>query len=110
MNLPDQYEDDLSIEDKVFVKYSPISEFPKIVRDLSFSLDKYKNVEDLQNLFLKFSDKNLKDIFIFDFFDNPSNGDIKIGFRFTFQSTEKTLTEIDVNIIMDKIINQSISN
>ncbi len=101
--------DDLSIEDKVFVKYSPISEFPKIVRDLSFSLDKYKNVEDLQNLFLKFSDKNLKDIFIFDFFDNPSNGDIKIGFRFTFQSTEKTLTEIDVNIIMDKIINQSIS-
>ncbi len=100
---------DLSIEDKVFVKYSPISEFPKIVRDLSFSLDKYKNVEDLQNLFLKFSDKNLKDIFIFDFFDNPSNGDIKIGFRFTFQSTEKTLTEIDVNIIMDKIINQSIS-
>ena len=101
--------DDISIEDKVFVKYSPISEFPKIVRDLSFSLDKYKNVEDLQNLFSKFSDKNLKDIFIFDFFDNPSNGDIKIGFRFTFQSTEKTLTEIDVNIIMDKIINQSIS-
>ena len=92
-----------------FKKYIPISSFPSSVRDLSFAVaDKEKNL-DLQNLLLDYKDVLIKEIFIFDFYHNENKDEIKIGFRFVFQSNSSTITETDVNNIMNEIIEKALS-
>jgi phenylalanyl-tRNA synthetase beta subunit len=51
-----------------------------------------------------FDDKLLKEVFIFDYFYNEKNAEIKIGFRFLFQSVDSTITENQVNSIISVII------
>jgi phenylalanyl-tRNA synthetase beta subunit len=54
-----------------------------------------------------FEDKLLKEVFIFDYFYNEKNAEIKIGFRFVFQSSDSTITEEQVNKIVGVIINHT---
>ena len=89
-------------------QFEKVSDFPKIFRDLSFSINSYENIESLQKLIFEFKSKYLKDVFIFDFFENSKEEKIKIGFRFVFQSHEKTLTDGDVNDLISGIIQSSI--
>lgn len=91
-----------------FIKFKPISEYPSSSRDLSFlvkDLDKYY---ELQHHLLNYKDELIKETFIFDFFDNKKNDEIKIGFRFIFQSKVSTITESEVNNVMKKIIKSSL--
>ena len=53
---------------------------------------------------LNFNDEFLKDSYIFDYFFNEKNDEIKIGFRLVFQSIDSTITEDQVNKIIDIII------
>ena len=85
-----------------------MSEFPSSSRDLSFSISNYSNSEKLQNYFLNFENKLIKEIFIFDYFFNENNKEIKIGFRLTFQDKNSTITETEVNNIMDVIIENTL--
>ena len=89
-------------------KYIPVSEFPSSSRDLSFSISDYSNSEKLQNYLLNFENKLIKEIFIFDYFFNEKNKEIKVGFRLTFQDNKSTITETDVNNIMDVIIKDTL--
>jgi len=91
-----------------FVKYVPISEFPKIYRDLSFSISEYQSMHELNDLVTTFKDKYLKEVFIFDFYENLKINTLKAGYRFIFQSNEKTLTDNDVNLIIDDLIKKSL--
>jgi len=90
------------------VQYRAISEFPSTYRDVSFSITDYKNIEDLLDTISKVKSKNLKESFLFDFFKNDKAGEVKAGFRFIFQSINKTLTDIEVDEQIDYIINQGI--
>ena len=91
-----------------FVKYKKISEYPSITRDLSFALEDPSKYYELQELLLNYQNKYLKTVFIFDFFNNKDQAKLKIGFRFIFQSVEKTLSDSDIDDIMNDIINQSL--
>ena len=51
----------------------------------------------------------IKEIFIFDFYHNKDKDEIKIGFRFVFQSNSSTITEKEVNNIMSRIIEEALS-
>lgn len=86
-------------------KYSVISDQPSSIRDLSFTLYDPLLISELENLVLNYSSKYLKDVFIFDFFENKKNNQIKIGFRFTFQSLNSTITFDQVNVEINNIIN-----
>ncbi len=94
----------LTRKNKLDIKYSPVSDYPSSTRDLSFSIKDYSKSEILQNFILNFENEILKDIFIFDYFFNKNNAEIKIGFRFVFQSNERTITEQEVKNIMNLII------
>ena len=48
--------------------------------------------------------ENLKDIFVFDYYENEKINKIKIGFRFIFQSNKSTLTVEEVDLEMQEII------
>ena len=87
-----------------FIQYSPISELPISKRDLSFSIQDFSQYKNLEEFILNFEDKLLKEVYMFDYFYNEKNAEIKIGFRFIFQSVDKTITESQVNEIIDDII------
>ena len=92
-----------------FNQYIPISEFPKIYRDLSFLISEYKSINDLNDLVMKFNNKYLKEAFIFDFYENSKTNILKIGYRFVFQANEKTLSDNDVHEIISSIVDQSLA-
>ena len=92
-----------------FKKYIPISSFPSSVRDLSFAVADKEKYHDLQNLLLDYKDILIKEIFVFDFYHNENKDEIKTGFRFVFQSNSSTITEGEVNKIMNEIIEKALS-
>jgi len=87
-----------------FIKYQPIAEFPSSYRDLSFSIiDKSKInilIEALENT----ASDNLVKLFMFDFFENKKTNETKIGYRFIFQSSNKTLTDEEINQSIESIL------
>ncbi len=97
---------DLTIDN---FKYSPVSDFPNSTRDLSYSVKDPAQFKLLEKRIYEFRDKLLREVFIFDYFHNEKQSEIKIGFRFVFQSNEKTITENEVKDVIDQIINDTVS-
>ena len=91
-------------KDNNFIKYIPVSEFPSSSRDLSFSIKNIDKYYEIQEYLLTYKNNLIKEIYIFDFYNNQKNNEIKIGFRFVFQSHQATITDIEINDIMDKIM------
>mgnify|MGYP001257275121 CR=1 FL=1 len=87
-----------------FIEYSPISDLPNSIRDLSFSIKDFTELDKFKEYILKFKHDLLKEVYIFDYFNNEKNAEIKIGFRFVFQSSNSTITETQVNDIINVII------
>ena len=52
----------------------------------------------------------LKEVFVFDFYNNEKLNEIKIGFRFVFQSSTSTITDENVNEVMNLIIKHALSS
>ena len=84
--------------------YTPVSRFPSSTRDLSFSIKDFSKCKPLEDYILNFEDELLKEVFIFDYFQNTKNNEIKIGFRLVFQSVNSTITESEITKIIDAII------
>lgn len=91
------------------INYSQISDFPSSSRDISFSLKDLSKCKVLERSILGFNHDLLKEAFIFDYYINKNTNEIKIGFRFTFQSHNKTITDKDVEAVMKIIISKALS-
>jgi len=92
-----------------FTRYKPISNFPSSYRDLSFSVIDEKSYHELLDYILRYKNDLIKEIFVFDFFHNTKNNEIKLGIRIIFQSKKATITEKQVNQIMQIIEDYTIS-
>ncbi|MDA9757463.1 phenylalanine--tRNA ligase subunit beta [Pseudomonadota bacterium] len=90
-------------------KYKPISEQPSSSRDFSFSIHDPSKLDDLYKIINSIDDENLKDFFMFDFYKDPKNKVIKVGYRFVFQTKDKTLSENDIQKSVSKIIEPILS-
>jgi phenylalanyl-tRNA synthetase beta chain len=89
-----------------FVKYKPISDFPSSYRDLSFSVKDSMKIETVINFLKEIKSEIIKESFMFDFYENKLKNETKIGYRFIFNSSEKTLTDKEIDFEIDKIINK----
>ena len=87
-----------------FKKFSQISDLPFSSRDLSFSIKDFSSRQNLEKYILGYENELIKEKFIFDYFYNENSAEIKIGFRFIFQSVNSTITETQVNNVMNDII------
>ncbi len=87
-----------------FIKYQSVSEFPSSTRDFSFSISDIKKYDAVINHLTDLNDKNLKDAFIFDFYENKKLNEIKVGIRFIFQSTLNTLSEEEIQKSVNKLL------
>lgn len=100
--------DNLNINNISHIKYVPISEFPSSNRDLSFSIKDFSKCKQLEDLILNYRDKLLKEVFVFDYYKNEKTSEIKIGFRFIFQSKESTITDKEVIEVMNSVISDAL--
>jgi len=95
--------------DMEFRKYIPISEFPSSNRDFSFLIADYSKYDEVVETINKIKGMYLKDFFIFDFYKNEKNEEIKIGVRMIFQSNGKTLSDDDIKESISKILEPILS-
>jgi len=92
-----------------FAQYNLISDFPSSFKDISYSIKDYSKTQELQDLLLNYQSDIIKNIYIFDYFKNEKKEEIKIGFRFTFQSNKATLNSAEIELIYNDIINKSLN-
>jgi phenylalanyl-tRNA synthetase beta chain len=103
-------ESSLSNQDEVYssnfhnLKFSPISDFPSISRDLSFLIKDSSKIEYLVDFIKNYKDDLLKETFIFDQYNNEEKNIIKLGFKFIFQSNERTLTDKEIDKVINDIV------
>ena len=92
-----------------FAQYSPISDLPSSIKDISYSIKDYSKTQELQDLLLNYQSDIIKNIYIFDYFINEKQEEIKIGFRITFQSKKVTLNSSEIELVYNDIVNKSLN-
>jgi len=90
--------------DKVSFKEMP--KFPEVRRDLALLLDEKVQYADLRAAALKQAKPLLKQVGLFDVYrgDKIPEGKKQYALSFTLQNNEKTLTDQDVERVMDKLL------
>jgi len=95
---------DLGLGPMNFIKYQPVSEFPSSARDFSFSIKDFKKYDAVIDHLSHLNDKILKDAFIFDFYENKKLKEIKVGVRLIFQSPSTTLSDVEIQESVNKLL------
>ena len=91
-----------------FIQFNSISDLPSSSKDISYSIKDFSKIKELQNLLLNYQSEIIKNVYIFDYFKNEKQEEIKIGFRFIFQSKISTLTSDQIDIVYSSIVNESL--
>ncbi len=86
--------------------YQQISKFPAVVRDISVLVESHIKVIDVMNVIENFGGKDLFDVDLFDIYEEENSDGLSKSFAFhlIFQSKERTLSDKEVNELMEKII------
>lgn len=91
---------------KTAVNYTPINPYPAVRRDLALVVDKNVTYDMLEKIGYKYASKLLKQVNLFDVYEGSSIGDGKKSYalNFVLQSTDRTLTDEEINKVMNKLI------
>lgn len=99
--------DIFSLPQKADARFKAISQYPFVLRDIAVWTPKKTKENDVLEIILENAGDLLVNKKLFDRFEKPASadGDEKISYAFNlvFQSGEKTLTDIEINEIMQKI-------
>ena len=87
------------------IKFTQISKYPEVKRDLSLLINDSVNFEDIYTLAKQSERKLLKDVSLFDVYqgDKLPNGKKSYAIRCILQDAEKTLTDKQIDKIMSKL-------
>ena len=88
------------------MKYKEISKFPSIKKDVAFIVDKKVISKDIEKVIKSAGGSLLIDIEVFDVYTGTNLDENKksIAYSLTFEDSKRTLTDEEVNNLMDKII------
>lgn len=88
------------------VKFEEISKFPEVKRDLALLIDKKTTFAELEQIAYETERRLLKDVFLFDVYEGKNLGADKKSYAVSFilQDKEKTLTDNQIDSIMNKLI------
>ncbi|MBQ5993161.1 MAG: phenylalanine--tRNA ligase subunit beta [Bacteroidales bacterium] len=91
---------------KTVVNYTPINPYPAVRRDLALVVDKNVTYDMLEKIGYKYASKLLKQVNLFDVYEGSSigNGKKSYALNFVLQSTDRTLTDEEINKVMNKLI------
>ncbi len=87
-------------------KFTDIPKYPEVKRDLALLLDKKVTFSDVSSLALSVENTLIRDISLFDVYESDSIGKDKKSYAISivFQDNNKTLTDKQVDKIMEKLI------
>src|SRR3989344_2203519 len=83
------------------VEYEPVSKYPAIIRDIAVFVPLNEKVENVLDVIENTAGKLLIDTDLFDIYENEERK--SLAFHLIFQSPEKTLTDEEINAIMQKV-------
>ena len=88
------------------MKYKEISKFPSIKKDLAFVVNKNMISKDIEKVIKNAGGSLLTKIEVFDVYEGSNLPEDKksIAYSLTFLDNKKTLTDEEINNIMNKII------
>lgn len=88
------------------VAFKELPKYPEVKRDLAVLLDEGVSYADLRMTAIKQSKKLLRNVSLFDVYrgDKIPSGKKQYALSFTFQDLEKTLTDQDIERVMDNIL------
>ena len=91
---------------KIKIEFSEISKYPEVHRDISMILNKNISYENVERLTKDLNISKLVNIKLFDIFESEKLGRNKrsLAISFTFADKEKTLTDKEIDAMMNKII------
>ena len=94
------------------IHVNEIPKFPEVSRDLSLLLDKNVDFESIYNSCIKIDKKLIKDVSLFDVYEGSKlPADKKsYGVSLNISSNEKTLSDKEIDNLMNKIIKNLSSN
>jgi phenylalanyl-tRNA synthetase beta chain len=89
------------------VQYAENSKYPTVRRDLALVLDKTVSFGDIRQLAGRTVKKTLKDVNLFDVFEDESKlgaGKQSYAVSFVFEDSEKTLQDKDIEALMSQLV------
>ena len=88
------------------ISYTEISKFPEVKRDLALLVDKSVRFAEIEKIAFDTDKKLLKNVTLFDVYEgkNLEAGKKSYAVNFTLQDKEKTLTDKQIDGIMQKLI------
>jgi len=88
------------------ISYSEISKFPEVKRDLALLLDRNVTFSEIEKIAVEIGRKLLKEVFLFDVYEgkNLEDGKKSYAISFILQDDTKTLTDEQIDSIMNKLI------
>ncbi|MCL2435455.1 MAG: hypothetical protein FWD09_04865 [Lentimicrobiaceae bacterium] len=86
--------------------YTPIAVTPAVKRDLALVVDKNVTYQQLEKVATQFGSRHIKKISLFDVYegDKLPTGKKQYALNFVLQHPDKTMTEEEINKIMDKLV------
>jgi len=114
---PSNYKDDIYIAEISMnnltknikkIKYKPSNKYPSISKDLAFIIDKDINSEDIIKTIKTKGNRILTETDVFDLYtgQNIDKDKKSIAFSLKFEDYNKTLTDEEVSIVFNKIIEE----
>lgn len=88
------------------VSFTPMPKFPAVKRDLALLLDKKITFKEVKDIALRTEKNLLKQVHLFDVYEGEKLGADKKSYAvsFTLQDDEKTLTDKQIDKIMNKLM------
>ena len=86
------------------LKYKEASKYPTIIKDVAFLVPKKMASSEIETVIKKAGGRLLKEIKVFDVYQNIDNANKSLAYNLTFSSDEKTLTDEEVMHIFNNII------
>lgn len=88
------------------VKYQAIPQYPAVTRDIALVMDETTAAADVCQKIMKSSNRLVKAAKVFDVYvgEHVESGKKSVAISLTFQDEKKTLTEQEINTVMDKIL------
>ena len=90
------------------LKYKEAFKYPSIQKDMAFILDKSIDANDVIKTIKKASDKTLQEVDVFDVYqgENVDADKKSVAFSLTFNGIDHTLTDDEVMVVFNKIIDK----
>ena len=97
----------LELAGRTKVRYKDFSKFPHVRRDLSLLINSSISFDDLQRIAMQVDNKILSSVSLFDVYEgkNLPKGKKSYALSFIMADNTKTLTDKQVDMVMEKLIN-----